>query len=91
MINTIAHANTSSIFLHIGSPRVLNFPFCSCKCDALKLIGFNYWPGTPVYPRVAFTFEFMDLLEALLLECHVAVQDFTQAWSYLVTKKLIKV
>ncbi|XP_065899662.1 uncharacterized protein [Dysidea avara] len=32
----------------------------------------------------------MDLLEALLLECHVAVQDFTQAWSYLVTKKLIK-
>ncbi|XP_065906278.1 uncharacterized protein [Dysidea avara] len=73
-----------------GSPRVLNFPFCSCKCDALKLIGFNYWPGTPVYPQVAFTFEFLDLLEALLLECHVAVQDFTQAWSYLVTKKLIK-
>ena len=33
----------------------------------------------------------MDLLEALLLECQVAVQDFSQAWSYLIAQKLIKV
>jgi len=57
-------------------------------CDATKLVKFNYWPATPVVPQVAFSFEFMDLLEALLLECHVAVQDFTKAWFYLIAKKL---
>ncbi|XP_065893500.1 uncharacterized protein [Dysidea avara] len=73
-----------------GLPRVINFPFCSCECDAVKLIKFDYWPGTPVTPFVAFSFEFMNLLDSLLVECHVPVQDFTQAWSYLISKKLVK-
>lgn len=77
--------------MYIGAPRIISFPFCTCECDAVTLIKFNYWPGSPVNPNVAFSFEFMDLLEALLLECQVAVQDFTQAWSYLITQKLIKV
>jgi len=76
--------------LDIGVPRTLNFPFCSCFSDTIELIKLGYWPGTPVTPHVAFTFEFMELLESLLLECHVAVQDFTQAWTYLIAKKLIE-
>ena len=79
------------VCIYIGAPRIINFPFCTCECDAVTLIKFNYWPGSPVNPNVAFSFDFMDLLEALLLECQVAVQDFTQAWSYLITQKLMKV
>ena len=75
-------------FHFVGLPRVIHFPFCSCECDAIKLIRCGYWPGTPVTPFVAFSFEFMNLLDSLLVECHVPVQDFTQAWSYLISKKL---
>ena len=77
--------------LNVGAPRIIEFPFCSCECDAVKLVRFSYWPGSPVNPNVAFSFEFMDLLEALLLECQVAIQDFTQAWSFLISQKLIEV
>jgi len=83
--------STYNTICFLGVPRAIKFPFCPCVCDATKLIKFSYWPGTPVVPQVAFSFEFMDLLEALLLECHVAVQDFTKAWSYLIAKKLVKV
>ena len=40
---------------------------------------------------MAFSFEFMNLLDSLLVECHVSVQDFTQAWSFLISKELVKV
>ena len=36
-------------------------------------------------------FQFLDWLEALLLECQVAVQDMTQAISYLIKDKLGRV
>ena len=51
---------------------------CACGCisesEALLLAGF--FPATPRCPRLAFS---LDLLEALLLECQVAVQDFVAA------------
>ena len=77
--------------MYIGAPWIINFPFCPCECDGVKLVKSSYWPGSPVNPNVGFSFEFMDLLEALLLDCQVAVQDFTQAWTYLIAQKLIKV
>ena len=53
--------------------------FCSCESDALTLMRLRYWPGTPTRPLVAFSFALMDWMEALLLECQVAVQDFATA------------
>ena len=52
---------------------------CSCKADALTLKRLCYWPGMPKRPQVAFSFALMDWMEALLLECQVAVQDFATA------------
>ena len=57
-------------FHSVGLPHVINFPFCSCECDAIKLIKCGYWPGTPVTPFVAFSFEIINLLDSLLVECH---------------------
>ena len=37
------------------------------------------WPATPVKPVLAFTFDLLDSLEALLLECQVATKDFVEA------------
>ncbi|XP_065893420.1 uncharacterized protein [Dysidea avara] len=60
-------------------PQNLNIQFCKCKRDALTLVELGYWPGTPSQPLVAFSFSFMDWMEALLRECQVSVQDFTNA------------
>ena len=64
------------------------FPFCTCESDCVKLIRLHYWPATSSKPLIAFTFHFLDWLEALLLECQVAVQDMTQAISYLIRDKI---
>ena len=74
-----------------GIPRDIEFPFCPCKGIVVILIKSQYWPGSPVNPSIAFSFELLDMLEALLLECQVAVQDFTQAMSYLIKSKIFQV
>ena len=75
-------------FVHVGIPRNISFPFCTCESDCIKLIRLHYWPATSSKPLIAFTFQFLDWLEALLLEYQVAVQDMTQAISYLIKDKL---
>ncbi len=40
------------------------------------------WPTTPVNPRVGFTFSILDLAEAMLLECQVALKDFCTALKF---------
>lgn len=69
-------------------PRSINFQFCSCEGDCIKLIRLHYWPATSTKPQIAFDFHFLDWLEALLLECQVAVQDMTQAISYLIKENI---
>ena len=81
-----------SIFIHMpGIPRDIEFPFCPCEGIVVALIKFRYWPGSPVNPLIAFSFDLLDMLEALLLECQVAVQGFTQALSYLIKSKTFQV
>ena len=69
------------IYIYIGIPRSINFQFCSCESDCIKLIRVHYWPATSTKPQIVFDFHFLDWLEALLLECQVAVQDMTQVIS----------
>ena len=80
-----------SMHMYVGIPRKISFPFCACESDCIKLIRLHYWPATSSKPLVAFTFHFLDWLEALLLECQVAVQDMTQAISFLIRDKIGKV
>ena len=74
-----------------GIPRDIEFSFCPCEGIVVTLIKFRYWPGSPVNPLIAFSFDLLDMLEALLLECQVAIQDFTQALSYVIKSKIFQV
>ena len=75
----------------LGIPQDIEFPSCPCEGVVVNLIKFQYWPGSPANPLIAFSFSLLDMLEALLLECQVAVQDFTQAITYLIKCKIFKV
>ena len=50
------------------------------------------WPASPYFPQLAFTFGIMDWLEALMMECQVALKDFCAALYFrcpFVVKKVI--
>ena len=65
--------------LLLGSQRKIKFQFCDCYSEVDTLIKLGYFAATPQCPQLAFQFQLLDLLEALLLECQVAVKDFTAA------------
>ena len=65
----------------------MSIEFCKCKLDAHRLMELGYWPATPSCPMLAFSMSLIDWMEALLLECQVAVQDFTCALKMLITEK----
>jgi len=71
-----------------GIPRTLSVMFCPCESDVVKLIKLNYWPATPARPSIAFSFSLLDWLEALLLECQVALHDATEAIAFLIKEKM---
>ena len=48
--------------MFVGATQMTNFPFCTCECNVVTLIKFRYWPR---FQNVVFSFDFMDLLEAL--------------------------
>ena len=39
----------------------------------------HIWPATPKHPRLAFSFELLDLAEALVLQCQVSIKDLCNA------------
>ena len=45
----------------------------------VTMVRANLWPSSPKRPHLAFTFELLDWIEALFLECQVALKDFCQA------------
>ena len=45
----------------------------------MTMVRARMWPASPQFPRLAFSFELMDWVEALLLECQVAVKEFCGA------------
>lgn len=75
----------------IGIPRHAEVGFCKCKSDALTLTELGYWPATPTRPNLAFSFEFLDWMEALLLEAQVVVLDYCSAVEFMLKDKLSKV
>lgn len=72
----------ASVFVRfLGVEHKVVFDCCECEPVAVAMVHARIWPATPqyIYPRLVFTFDLLDLVEALLLECHVAVKDFCGA------------
>ena len=57
--------------------------FASCACEPLvvTLVRARIWSSTPQRPHLAFTFDLLDWMECLLLECQVSLNDFCKALS----------
>ena len=64
------------IFFFIGEEHNVSFVYCSRESLVVTMISARLWPSAPKCPHLAFTFELLDLAEALLLECPVALKDF---------------
>ena len=69
----------------------LSVMFCSCETEVETLLRARLFPATPKLPQLVFTFEFMDWLEALMLECHVSTYDFVGAVGFLTDTRLLQV
>ena len=55
----------------------------------MTLIQLHYWPGSPTRPSTAFSFQLLDWIEALFLECQVSMQDFTAAFEFLMKSNVL--
>ena len=47
----------------------------------VTLVKARLWPATPSNPHLIFTFDLLDLAEALLLENQTALKDFCMSQS----------
>ena len=56
---------------------------CACKPDVFFFVKQRLWPSTPSFPRIAFEFKFMDLLESFFLESQVSVSSFCASMTLL--------
>ena len=75
----------------LGSYHSILMTYCSCETEVETLLRLHLFPATPKHPQLAFTFKFLDWLEALLLECHVSVHDFVASVKFLSDNKLLQV
>ena len=84
------------MYLTVGVQRDICFESCACIDEPQALIQAGFFPDSPKRPQLAFDMNLFDLLQALLLECQVAVKDFVSALMYLhngliVQKKVVLV
>ena len=56
---------------------------CACKPDVFFIVKQRLWPSTPSFPRIAFEFKFMDLLESFFFESQVSVSSFCASMTLL--------
>nr|XP_047139912.1 uncharacterized protein LOC105850639 [Hydra vulgaris] len=53
---------------------------CLCSSNIVDiLLEKSFWPSSPVNPSAAFSYELMDLMEALFLDGYVSVKSFCKA------------
>ena len=69
--------------MHVGVEHEVKFVYCDCEALSVTLAQAGLWPATPNNPQVAFTFELLNLMEALMLECQVSLKDFCEAMKFL--------
>ncbi len=55
------------------------------------MVRARLWPSSPQRPQFAFSFEFLNWAEALLLEAQVSLNDFCKAIAFKCKHPLTKV
>ena len=75
--------------LFIGLRHQLEVISCSCEAFPVSLARLRLWPTSSKHPKFALSFELLDWMEALLLECQVSVSDFCKALNTKIPKYVI--
>ena len=75
--------------LFIGLRHQLEVTSCSCEAFPVSLARLRLWPTSSKHPKFALSFELLDWMEALLLECQVSVSDFCKALNTKIPKYVI--
>ncbi len=65
--------------MHIGEECDVRLATCACEPLVSTLVKARLWPSASQRPHLAFTFELLDWIEALLLEAQVSLNDFCKA------------
>ena len=71
----ILHCTT----IYLGKQITVQILCCKCESPSVTLIRHGLWPATPVQPKLAFTFEFMEWLRCLRLRAHASTHKFSEA------------
>lgn len=75
----------------IGEEHNIKFATCGCEPLVVTMVRARIWPSTAQRPHLAFTFDLLDWMEALLLECQVSVNDFCKALYFKCQHLVVKV
>lgn len=78
--------NLQNVIILNGSPisgrqHVAKINFCHCEDEAVVLTRQRIWPSSPKRPQIGYSFHFMELMRSLMLESHVSIKGFLNAYS----------
>ena len=68
-----------TVYICIGLEHHIVLKCCECEPVTTTMVRMGIWPASAHYPQLAFTFTLMDWVEALMMECQVALKDFCAA------------
>ena len=70
------HLLITVLVILIGRQHQKQILFCDCEDDTVTLLKMHLWPSTVKRPVLAFHLKLMELLEAMVIECHISLQKF---------------
>ena len=70
--------------IHRSVPYSYIFLWCHTKLE--RLIQLRLWPATPISPELVFTFDLMEHVHILILECQVSLHNIAHMLSNLIEK-----
>ena len=65
-----------------GTQHQVGVVACKCEPFSVTLSRLRLWPTSSKQPTYALTFELLDWMEAMLLECQVSLSDFCKALNH---------
>ena len=68
------------LFLSGRQHRAL-MEFCQCEDEAISIIRHRMWPSSPKKPQAAYSFHFMEMMRSLMLESHVSIKSYLEAYT----------
>ncbi|XP_028404088.1 uncharacterized protein LOC114526761 [Dendronephthya gigantea] len=72
-----------------GRRHELGVMSCPCEAFPITLARLHLWPTSSKHPNMALSFDLLDWMEALLLECQVSANDLCKALNFKIPKYVI--